>query len=68
VLDVAQPNKTGAKGDVVTCGSGFDRVLADRKDVVAPDCERVTVNGRSDDAFYNSIPQSFFEGLNPILG
>ena len=68
VLDVAQPNKTGAKGDVVSCGSGFDRVLADRKDMVAPDCERVTVNSRSDEAFYNSIPQSFFEGLNPILG
>ena len=62
VLDVATKTR-----DVVTCGSGFDRVLADRKDVVAPDCERVTVNAHSDEAFYNSIPQSFFEGLNPEI-
>jgi hypothetical protein len=25
----------------VTCGDGFDRVNADRDDVVAPDCEDV---------------------------
>jgi hypothetical protein len=49
--------------DVVACGSGFDRVLANRKDVVAPDCERVTVGLRNVDAFYDSIPQSFWEGL-----
>ena len=74
MLDVAQPNKTGAKGDVVSCGSGFDRVLADRKDVVAPDCERVVVvhgsaedNVRQGDRFYESIPKSFFEGLNPEI-
>jgi hypothetical protein len=51
--------------DIVTCGSGFDRVLADRKDVVAPDCERVFIGVASFDAFFNSIPQSFFEGLHP---
>jgi hypothetical protein len=27
--------------DVVACGSGFDRVLADRADLIAPACERV---------------------------
>jgi Ca2+-binding RTX toxin-like protein len=62
VIDVF--NKPAGK-DVVACGSGFDRVLADRADVVAPDCERVLVGERKIDAFYESIPQSFFEGLNP---
>ena len=69
VLDVATKTR-----DVVTCGSGFDRVLADRKDVVAPDCEKVVVvhgsvedQFRQGDRFYESIPQSFFEGLNPEI-
>jgi hypothetical protein len=42
-------------------------VLADGKDVVAPDCERVFVGLRNADAFDDSIPQSFFEGLNPDI-
>jgi len=29
--------------DTIECGSGFDRVLADPKDVVAPDCEWVKI-------------------------
>ena len=29
--------------DRVVCGSGFDRVAANKKDVVAPDCEKVVV-------------------------
>ncbi|MFN2472202.1 MAG: hypothetical protein ABR583_14685 [Gaiellaceae bacterium] len=33
--------------DDISCGSGADRVLADRADVVAPDCERVRRNRRS---------------------
>ena len=28
--------------DRVSCGAGFDRVVADRRDIVASDCERVT--------------------------
>ena len=52
-----------ADEDVVVCGSGFDRVLVDREDVVAPDCEKVVVGFGSFDAFFESIPQSFFEGL-----
>jgi Ca2+-binding RTX toxin-like protein len=51
--------------DVVACGSGFDRVHADRKDVVAPDCEKVFVGERKTEAFIESIPESFWEGLNP---
>ena len=52
-----------AFADIVTCGDGLDRVLVDRKDVVAPDCEKVFVGLSSSDAFNNSIPESFFEGL-----
>jgi Ca2+-binding RTX toxin-like protein len=51
--------------DIVTCGSSFDRLIADRKDVVAPDCERVFIGVASFEEFFNSIPQSFFEGLPP---
>jgi len=51
--------------DVVSCGSGSERVLADRADMVAPDCERVFVGERNAEAFYESIPESFWEGLNP---
>ena len=54
--------------DVVACGSGFDRVLADRKDIVASDCERVFVGPSAEGAFFQSIPLSFFQGLPPIPG
>ena len=49
--------------DVIVCGGGFDRVLVDRIDVVAPDCEKVFVGFGSVEAFQDSIPDSFFEGL-----
>jgi Ca2+-binding RTX toxin-like protein len=66
VFDVL--NSPAAK-DVVLCGRGFDRVSADREDVIAPDCEKVFIGLGSQDAFFESIPESFFEGLNPeILG
>ncbi len=55
-----------AAEDVVTCGGGFDRVLVDRKDVVASNCEKVVVGFGSFDAFFESIPQSFWEGLPPL--
>jgi Ca2+-binding RTX toxin-like protein len=51
---VAAVNKPAFE-DIVTCGGGLDRVIADRKDVLAPDCEKVNA----------SIPQSFFAGLHP---
>ncbi len=63
------PASEGSK-DLVACGTGFDRVLADRKDVVAPDCERVVIIRGSDrdvlrqfEEFVESIPESFFAGL-----
>ena len=60
--------------DRVVCGGGFDRVAADSKDVVAPDCEKVvvfrggTLSEYFDvlDAFYGeAIPPRFYEGLPP---
>jgi Ca2+-binding RTX toxin-like protein len=68
VLDVI--NRPAAK-EVVVCGDGFDRVLADRKDVVAPDCEVVAVglvaavelSGRLDE---RGFFERFFEGLAPF--
>ena len=59
--------------DLVVCGSGFDRVGADRKDVVAPDCEKVVVfkGGTFSEyehvlfvEFYEeSVPMNWLEGL-----
>ena len=65
--DVIDAFNRPAVQDVIVCGDGFDRVSADRKDVVAPDCERVF---SSFQAFVESIPASFFQGLppNPITG
>jgi hypothetical protein len=60
VFDVL--NKPAAK-DVALCGDGLDRVLADRKDEVAPDCEKVFVGLSSLEEWLASIPQSFWEGL-----
>jgi Ca2+-binding RTX toxin-like protein len=59
---IAARNKPAYK-DIVVCGPGFDRVLADRKDVVAADCERVADTQSEVDALFGTIPQSFFEGL-----
>jgi Ca2+-binding RTX toxin-like protein len=43
--------------DIVSCGDGFDRVLVDSKDVVAPDCERVLTR-----------PRDFGESIPPAVG
>ncbi len=70
VIDVW--HKPAAVQDVVACGSGYDRVIADSTTLVAGDCEVVVVVHGSledifeqSDAFYADIPQSFFEGLPP---
>jgi Ca2+-binding RTX toxin-like protein len=70
--DVLAVQNFPAAQDIVTCGGGFDRVLADSKDLVASDCERVRiVHGsreevmQQEEEFFASIPQSFFEGLQP---
>ena len=49
--------------DVVVCGGGGDWVFADRKDVIAPDCERVADRESEFEELFDSIPESFFEGL-----
>jgi Ca2+-binding RTX toxin-like protein len=51
-----------ASTDAIDCGSGFDKVLVDSKDVTE-NCERVFTNGRK---FYNSIPNYYFEPLQRI--
>ena len=68
--DVILVDNFPAVQDVVACGGGFDRVLADRKDTVARDCERVKIVRGSreeviaqEEAFFESIPESFFAGL-----
>jgi Ca2+-binding RTX toxin-like protein len=61
--DVVEVFTDPASKDLVSCGDGFDRVFANRKDVVAPDCERVADRESEFDALYESIPQSFWEGL-----
>ena len=62
--------------DLVVCGSGFDRVAANSKDVVAPDCEKVVVfrGGTLSEyfdlllGFYEeSVPPKFYEDLPPCF-
>jgi Ca2+-binding RTX toxin-like protein len=73
VIFVASLRLKATAEDIVTCGSGFDRVLADTKDVVAPDCEKVVLfrGGSASeyfdlvDEFVAEVPPSFFEGLQP---
>jgi Ca2+-binding RTX toxin-like protein len=73
VIFVASLRLKASAEDIVTCGSGFDRVLADTKDVVAPDCEKVVLfrGGSASeyfdlvDEFFAEVPRSFFEGLQP---
>jgi len=62
-----------ATRDFVTCGSGFDRVAADTKDVVAPDCERVAVGGAAVQELVEELEEegffeTFFGGLPPFPG
>ena len=40
-------------------------MLADRKDVLAPDCEKVFFGLGSDDELDASSPHRFWEGLHP---
>ena len=68
--DVIVVDNVPAFRDLVGCGGGFDRVLADRKDTVARDCERVKiVRGsreavlRQENEFFQSLPESFIAGL-----
>ena len=61
--DVATPINKPASKDIVSCGAGKDWVLVDRKDVVAPDCEKLFVGQGSLAAFYEYDPHNFWGGL-----
>jgi hypothetical protein len=77
--DIILADHVPATKDVVSCGGGFDRALADRKDVVADDCEKLrVVQGteaevlKQENAFFESLPQAdseyfgtFFDRLAP---
>lgn len=59
--------------DLVACGKGFDRVAADAKDVVAPDCERVAtgpdaVEELDQELVEEGLLDGFEEGLAPFSG
>jgi Ca2+-binding RTX toxin-like protein len=59
-----------AKRDIVTCGNGFDRVLADTEDLVAPDCEKVAVGFEAAEKLILQLAEAgffdrIFEGLAP---
>ena len=57
--------------DVVVCGRGFDRVTAERKDVVATDCEVVAVGRAEREELLEVLDETgildrIFEGLAPF--
>jgi Ca2+-binding RTX toxin-like protein len=73
-VDILFGDHVPAVKDIVSCGGGFDRVVVDRKDVVANDCEKVLVVHGSkaevldqEDAFVKSLPRAvrvFFDFEN----
>jgi hypothetical protein len=61
--DVVGAFNEAASKDMVACGGGFDRVFADGKDMVAPDCEKVADTDSEFGQLGDSIPQGFWDGL-----
>jgi hypothetical protein len=66
--DILLGDHVPAVKDIVSCGGGFDRVVADSQDVVADDCEMVrVVHGskaevrQQEDAFFRSLPPAMRE-------
>jgi hypothetical protein len=41
--DIVQSRDVPAVKDYVSCGSGVDRVYADKADIVSVNCERVSI-------------------------
>jgi hypothetical protein len=62
-------NNRPARRDIVSCGSGFDRVAADTEDEVAPDCERVGRGPAAEEELAAMFEElgfvEVFEGLAP---
>ncbi len=64
--DILALDNVPAVKDRVSCGRGFDRVIADRKDVVGDDCERVrVVRGSLEEVFEQEA--AFFEAVPPAV-
>ena len=64
--DIFVVDNVPAAKDRVSCGRGFDRVIADRKDVVAADCEKVrVVRGSLEEVFEQEA--AFFEAVPPAV-
>ena len=63
--DLIIVNHSPAFEDRVSCGSGFDVVGADKKDVVAPNCEKVgIINSVAEEGeFFETILPRFSKGL-----
>src|SRR5215216_5640371 len=66
--DVFSVDNDPAGKDIVRCGGGYDWVFADRKDVVASNCEKVGDRVSEFDEVGNSIPQSFWKSLPYPIG
>jgi len=66
--DVFSVDNDPAGKDIVRCGGGYDWVFADRKDVVASNCEKVGDRVSEYDEVGNSIPQSFWKSLPYTIG
>lgn len=66
--DVVGAFNDPAGKDTVACGGGFDWVFADKKDAVAPNCEKVADRASEFEQLGNSIPDSFWDGLPPPFG
>jgi Ca2+-binding RTX toxin-like protein len=72
--DILFGDHVPAVKDIVSCGGGFDRAVADTKDVVSDDCEKVlVVHGsrkevlKQEDTFVKSLPpatRKFFDFEN----
>ena len=72
--DVFLVDNVPAVKDIAICGGGFDRILADREDLVAPDCERVRIVRGSleevkqqEEEFFASLPPEFLRRLQPCF-
>ena len=64
--DIFVVDNVPAAKDRVSCGRGFDRVIADRKDMVAADCEKVrVVRGSLEEVFEQEA--AFFEAVPPAV-
>jgi Ca2+-binding RTX toxin-like protein len=65
--DVINALSDPAAKAMIFCEDGTDVIIVNRKDVVAADCEKVFVGQGSIDAWFEAIPEGFFESLPPFF-